>query len=107
VTREAVRVAQLVAPDIADISQLTSSASSTYELITPPDPSLIPIHTAFSLAVIRTCRQAGHLSQRNLHNITSSLIFTFLDILKTASPMYRNLSPSPLPTVQNHRPLNN
>ena len=109
VTREAIRVAQLVAPDIADISQLTSSTSTTYELITPPDPSLIPIHTAFSLAVIRTCRQAGHLSQRNLHNITSSLIFTFLDILKAASPKYRNLSPLtiPIPTVHNHQPLNN
>ena len=89
-TREAIRVAPIVNPNIANIDKLTDSTSLTYKLISPPDSSLIPIHTAFSLAVIRTCRQAGHLGQRDLHKITSSLIFTILDFFKAATSKGRD-----------------
>jgi hypothetical protein len=90
VTREAIRVAPIVNPNIANLDKLTDSTSLTYQLISPPDSSLIPIHTAFSLAVIRTCRQAGHLSQRDLHKINSSLIFTILDFFKAATSKGRD-----------------
>ena len=62
-------------------------SSWTYlALLIPPHRTLIPVHTAFSLAVIGTCRQAGKLNQPDPIDIASHLTFSFLDILKSATP---------------------